>query len=42
MVPGASLRGLREREMFEKPDHAEKVGRASSEFHIDQRVLEKS
>lgn len=39
MEPEASLRELREREMFEKPGHAEMVGRASSEFHIDQRVL---
>lgn len=31
-----------EREMSEKPGHAEMVGRVSSEFHTDQRVLEKS
>lgn len=42
MEPEASLRELREREMFEKPGHAEMVVRASSEFHTDQRVLEKS
>lgn len=42
MEPEASLRGLRERERFEKPVHAEMVGRASSEFHTDQRVLKKS
>lgn len=42
MEPEASLRGLREREMFEMRGHAELVGRASSDFHTDQRVLEKS
>lgn len=38
----ASLRGLRERETFEKPGLAEMVGRASSEFRTGQMVLEKS
>lgn len=42
MEPEASLRGWREREKFEKPGLAEMVGRASSEFHTDQKVLEKS
>lgn len=42
MEPEVSLRELREREMFEKPGHAGMVRRASSGFHIDQKVLEKS
>lgn len=42
MEPEASLRGLREREMFEMRGHAELVGRASSDFHTDQTVLDKS
>lgn len=42
MEPEASLRGLREREMFEMRGHAELVGRAWSDFHTDQTVLEKS